>query len=57
MPFRNASFGWAILLGAWLTFAGAAQAGNLEAGPDDPWWAHFGAAALLWLHSAAGRRG
>ncbi len=49
--------GCAILLAAWLMLAGAALAANLEAGPEDPWWAHFGAAALLWLHIGGGTLG
>jgi hypothetical protein len=55
--FRRLAGGWAVLLGASILFAGAAQAANLEAGPDDPWWAHFGAAALLWLHIGGGTLG
>ena len=54
---RRLAGGWAVLLGAWLMFAGAAQAANLEAGPGDPWWAHVGAAALLWLHIGGGTLG
>ncbi|MFN7164428.1 MAG: hypothetical protein ACK4P2_06365, partial [Hyphomonas sp.] len=54
---RRLAGGWAILLGAWLMFAGAAQAASLQAGPDDPWWAHAGAAALLWLHIGGGTVG
>jgi hypothetical protein len=49
--------GWAVMAGAWLMFAGAAQADNLQVAPDAPWWAHFGAAALLWLHIGGGTVG
>jgi hypothetical protein len=49
--------GWTMLAAAWLMFAGAAQADNLQVAPDAPWWAHFGAAALLWLHIGGGTLG
>lgn len=49
--------GWALMAAAWVMFAGAAQADNLQVAPDAPWWAHFGAAALLWLHIGGGTLG
>ncbi len=49
--------GWALMAAAWTMFAGAAQADNLQVAPDAPWWAHFGAAALLWLHIGGGTLG
>lgn len=49
--------GWTLMAAAWLMFAGAAQADNLQVAPDAPWWAHSGAAALLWLHIGGGSLG
>jgi hypothetical protein len=40
-----------------LSASGVAHADNLEAPPGAPWWAHFGAAALLYLHIGGGALG
>jgi hypothetical protein len=51
------AFSWALIAAAGVFFAGAAYADNLEAAPGAPAWAHFGAAALLYLHIGGGTVG
>ncbi|MBT9444732.1 MAG: hypothetical protein IV086_03425 [Hyphomonadaceae bacterium] len=50
-------FSWALIAAAIVFGADAARAVNLEAAPDAPLWAHFGADALLFLHIGGGAVG
>jgi hypothetical protein len=50
-------FSVALIAAGLVFFAGVAQAKNLEAAPGAPAWAHFGAAALLYLHIGGGTLG